>query len=104
MNAFNRRGISLPSHEEGNRFSFRNVVFFSSIYNSGPWAKFRNPGILKSIVSIQKDCRLGTRGAKPPCPQLYGIQLRYRNISGNNQDSISYIFIFLSLFYLVIDN
>jgi hypothetical protein len=38
----NRVGVSLPSPEDGNRSSFRNVVF-PSIYNSGRRTKSRNP-------------------------------------------------------------
>jgi hypothetical protein len=41
----NRVRVSLPSFENRNRSSFRNVVF-SSILTSGRWAKFRNLVIL----------------------------------------------------------
>jgi hypothetical protein len=42
----NRVGVSFPSPEDGNRSSFRNVVF-SSIQNSGRWTTSRNSVILK---------------------------------------------------------
>jgi hypothetical protein len=43
-----RVGASFPSSQDGNRFSFQNVVY-SSIQNSGPWTKSINPVILSAI-------------------------------------------------------
>jgi hypothetical protein len=37
-----RAGVSLLSPEDGNRFSFRNLVF-SSFYNTGQWIKATKP-------------------------------------------------------------
>jgi hypothetical protein len=44
-NGPNRVCVYLPSREDENRPSFRNVLF-SNIQNSGQWTKFRNPVIL----------------------------------------------------------
>jgi hypothetical protein len=49
FNWSNRVCVSLRSPENENRSSFRNVVF-SSILNSGRWAKSRNPKIQGFIV------------------------------------------------------
>jgi hypothetical protein len=45
----NRVGVSFPSPEERNRFSFGNVS--SSIWNSGRRAKSRNPVILRILLN-----------------------------------------------------
>jgi hypothetical protein len=47
--------VSVPSPENGNRSSFRNVVF-SSFYNTGRWTKSKNPVILstKLVLSLLK--------------------------------------------------
>jgi hypothetical protein len=44
----NRVDVSLPSPEDGNRSSFRNVVF-SCTWNTGRWTKSRNPLILSVV-------------------------------------------------------
>jgi hypothetical protein len=51
----NRVGVSLPSPEEGNRSSSRNVVF-PSTYDFGRWEKSRNPVILSILDIIVKWC------------------------------------------------
>jgi hypothetical protein len=47
----NRVGVSLSSPEDGNRYSFQNVVF-SSFENSGLWTKSRIPVILNVISNL----------------------------------------------------
>jgi hypothetical protein len=42
--------VSLPSPEDGNTYSFRNVVF-TVIYSSGRWIQSRNPVVL-SVYTI----------------------------------------------------
>jgi hypothetical protein len=54
----NRVGFSLPSPEDGNRSSFRNIAF-SSIYNSGRWTKPRNLVILRVMHLRHNPFELG---------------------------------------------
>jgi hypothetical protein len=54
-------GVFPPSPEDGNRSSFRNVVFYS-FQNTGHWTKSKNPVILTvTIVSLSKYCNLDAR-------------------------------------------
>jgi hypothetical protein len=48
----NRVGVVVPSPEDGNRSSFRNVVF-SGFYNTGQWTTSKTPVILSVIQHRQ---------------------------------------------------
>jgi hypothetical protein len=49
----NRLGVSLPSPEDGNESSFRNVVgYFVVTQNSWRWSKSRNPVILSELSNF----------------------------------------------------
>jgi hypothetical protein len=50
----NRVGFSLLTPEDGNRSSFRNVVF-SIIYNPRRWTKPRSPVILNALTCVCGD-------------------------------------------------
>jgi hypothetical protein len=43
--------VSHPSLEDGNRSGFRNVVFFSAVWDTGRWIKSRNP-VIRSGISV----------------------------------------------------
>jgi hypothetical protein len=51
----NRVGVSLPSPEDRNRSSVRNVVF-SNIYNSRRWTKSRNAAVLLCAIFVTLIC------------------------------------------------
>jgi hypothetical protein len=51
-NGPNKVGVSLPSCEDGHRFSFLNAMF-SSTQNSGRWTKYRNAVTLCVIYHRQ---------------------------------------------------
>jgi hypothetical protein len=44
--------VSETGSEDGNRFSFRNIVFFSVLRNTGQWTKYKTPVILRVLVNI----------------------------------------------------